>query len=422
MSASLRRTSACLLLVLVPYVGSGYSFQTHEQLIDLTWTDTIKPVLKRRFPTLTETDLLRAHSYAYGGSAIQDLGYYPFGHHFFSDLTHYVRAGDFVQSLFRHARNANELAFAIGALSHYLGDTIGHSDAINPAVAIEFPNLQQKFGSSVNYAENPYAHVRTEFAFDVNEASKRHLAPSAYLRHVGLSVPYALLAQAFRETYGLEIGSVLGRRRPLIRGYRFAVRSLLPRIAYAEVVLHRDSFPPEPTSEAAKVFDEQLARTEFQAEWNHLRKKAGFETHAVAVLIWILPKIGPLSQLSIRGPEPSTVDRYIDSVNRSTSTMRQLLGTFDKPFTIPDRDLDTGDRVKPGGYPLTDETYAKLLDEITRSATPVVPATLKQNLLDYYADPNAPITTKKDPKKWDRVQQQLTQLRARNTRPDLGSD
>jgi len=116
------------------------------------------------------------------------------------------------------------------------------------------------------------------------------------------------------------------------------------------------------------------------------------------------------------------VDRYIDSVNRSTSTMRQLLGTFDKPFTIPDRDLDTGDRVKPGGYPLTDETYAKLLDEITRSATPVVPATLKQNLLDYYADPNAPITTKKDPKKWDRVQQQLTQLRARNTRPDLGSD
>ena len=271
-----------MLLLIVPYVASGYSFQTHEQLIDLTWTDTIKPLLKRRFPALSEADLLRAHSYAYGGSAIQDLGYYPFGNHFFSDLTHYVRSGDFVQSLFRHASNANELAFAIGALSHYVGDTIGHSDAVNPAVADEFPKLRQKFGPSVNYAENPHAHVRTEFAFDINEASKRHLAPSAYLRHVGLRVPYALLAQAFRETYGLEMGPILGKRRPVIRGYRFAVRSLLPRVAYAEVVLHRNSFPPEPTRRGRKIFNDQLARTEFDAEWNQFRKKAGFKTYALA--------------------------------------------------------------------------------------------------------------------------------------------
>lgn len=419
MSRPFQRISAALLLLILPYVASGYSFQTHEQLIDLTWTDTIKPLLKRRFPALTETDLLRAHGYAYGGSAIQDLGYYPLGNHFFSDLTHYVRSGDFVQSLLRHARDANELAFAIGALSHYVGDTIGHTDAVNPAVATEFPNLRQKFGSSVNYAESPHAHVRTEFAFDINEASKRHLAPSAYLRHVGLKVPYALLAQAFHETYGLEIGPVLGTRRPVVRGYRFAIRSLLPRVAYAEVVLHRSSFPPEATSEAAKLFEEQLARTEFQAAWNQFRKDPGFKTYALASLIWILPKVGPLSQLSIRGPESHTVERYIESVNRSTSFIRQLLGAFDKALSIPDRDLDTGDRVKPGGYPLTDETYAKLLDEITRSTTPGVPATLKQNLLDYYADPNAPITTRKDPKKWDRVQRELAELRGMNTRPDV---
>jgi hypothetical protein len=404
---------------MVSYVAYGYSFQTHEQLVDLTWTDTIKPLLKRRFPNLSEADLSRAHSYAYGGSAIQDLGYYPFGNEFFSNLTHYVRSADFVQSLFRHARDANELAFAIGALSHYIGDTIGHSDSINPAVAVEFPKLGQKFGPSVNYAENPHAHVRTEFAFDINEASKRHLAPSAYLRHVGLRVPYELLANAFRETYGLELGPVLGKRRPVIRGYRFAVRSLLPRVAYAEVVLHRDGFPPEPTTEAARIFDAQLARTEFEVTWNQYRKKPGFKTYSLAAIIFVLPKIGPLSQLSIRGPQPSTVERYIESVNRSTSSMRELLRNFDKTLSLPNRDLDTGDRVKPGGYRLTDETYAKLLDEITRSATPDIPATLKQNLLDYYADPSAPITTKKDSKKWERVQTGLALLQSMNTRPDV---
>ena len=55
---------------------------------------------------------------------IQDIGYYPFGDGFFSDLTHYVRSGDFVVALFRNAHNANELAFAVGALSHYIGDSL----------------------------------------------------------------------------------------------------------------------------------------------------------------------------------------------------------------------------------------------------------------------------------------------------------
>lgn len=399
-----------------------YSFQTHEQLIDLTWTDTIKPLLKRRFPNLSEAEMVTAHSYAYGGSAIQDLGYYPFGNQFFSNLTHYVRSADFVESLFRHARNANELAFAIGALSHYVGDTIGHADAVNPAVAAEFPSLRTKFGSSVNYAENPHAHVRTEFAFDINEASKRHLAPSAYLSHVGLRIPYGLLAQTFRETYGLEMDPVLGKRRPVVRGYRFAVRSFLPRIAYAEVLLHRKSFPPESKTQAAERFQEQLERTEFNIGWNQFRKKAGLGTHLLASIIFITPKIGKLSELSIRGPEPSTVDRYIESVNRCTASMREWLGQLDRTLNLPNRDLDTGDRVKPGSYSLTDETYAKLLDEITRSADRDLPATLKQNLLDYYADPNAPIKTKKNRKEWKRVQAELTMLQGMGTRPDVGQN
>lgn len=417
-SGALRGIITVALCLVIPRALYPYSFQTHEQLIDLTWTDTIEPLLKRRFPNLSQANLLVAHGYAYGGSAVQDLGYYPFANQFFSDLTHYVRSADFVESLFRHAQNANELAFAIGALSHYIGDTIGHSDAINPAVAIEFPDLRKKFGPSVNYAQDHHAHVRTEFAFDVNEASKRHLAPSAYLRHTGLRVPYRLLAQSFFETYGLELRPILGGRRPVVRGYRFAIRSLLPRVAYAEVVLHKDDFPPEPATPSAKAFQAQLDQTEFAIGWNRFRKQPGVKTHLLAALIAILPKVGKLSELSIRGPEDSTLERYIESVNRSTSLMRDVLGRVGRDLQLPNRDLDTGDRVKPGGYPLTDETYAKLLDKITRSPHPEIPPALKENILNYYADPSAPITTKKNRKNWGRVQNELGLLQSLGTRAD----
>jgi hypothetical protein len=86
------------------------------------------------YPGATEEDLLEAHSYAYGGCIIQDMGYYPFGNHLFTDFTHYVRAGDFIKELLDQAQNLNEYAFALGALAHYSADTFGHSVAINRSV------------------------------------------------------------------------------------------------------------------------------------------------------------------------------------------------------------------------------------------------------------------------------------------------
>ena len=148
--------------------------------------------------------LEEARSYAYGGCVIQDIGYYPFGDPFASDLTHYVRSGDFIVHLFRDAKDANQLAFAVGALSHYIGDNIGHSMAVNRAVPVEFPKLGAKYGPVVAYAQDRHAHVQTEFAFDINEIAHHRFAPVHYLRHVGLNVPTQQLAAAYYETYGLE--------------------------------------------------------------------------------------------------------------------------------------------------------------------------------------------------------------------------
>ena len=395
----LRKVSLVLILTLAGRQSlPAYSVQTHEQLIDLSWKNTIKPFLLKRFPHASEEELERAHAYAYGGCAIQDLGYYPFSHEFFSDLTHYVRSADFVENLLRESKNVNELAFAVGALSHYVGDTVGHSMAINPAVALEFPGLAKRYGPAVTYDENPRAHIRTEFAFDIYEISKHRMAPSAFLRHVGLHVPGALLTRAFFDTYGLDFEHILGQRRPVIRGYRFAVRSLLPRIAYAETVLHRNKFPPERQSEALQLFEQHLAEADFEKGWNQYRKKAGIGTHLIAWTIFVIPKVGRLSVLSIRGPTVETHELYLDSLNTATATLQRLLKEWQTGHdSFPNRDLDTGEKVRPGGYRLTDQTYAKLLGTITQDSSQKVPAGLKQDVLDYYADPQAPISTKSQP-------------------------
>jgi hypothetical protein len=414
------KTIAILALLFAATPAVPYSIQTHQELIDLAWKQSIRPLLLKKYPTLTEAQLQEAHAYAYGGCAIQDFGYYPFANGFFSNLTHYVRSGDFVVNLLRNANTPDELAFAIGALSHYIGDTVGHSAAINLAVPVEFPKLKEKYGANVNYAENPHAHVQTEFAFDINQLSKRRFAPSAYVKYVGLEIPRDLLRKAFFETYGLNLPDIIGTKENSIRTYRYAARRFLPNIARAETVLHKKHFPedlPSPDLDALKT---DLLQASADNNWEAYRKNPGFRSHLYAGFIFILPKFGTLKMLAIKGPDQQTEDLYIKSVNRSIKALRFVLAHFDRiEYYIPNRDLDTGEVVKPGGYPLTDKTYAKLLDMITQHPEKVIPNQLKHDLMGYYADPQAPIITKKDPKKWERVQANLKTLETMKTIGEL---
>ena len=393
-SSAWRRRLIALLLCATPRPATPYSVLTHEQLVDLSWRDLIEPVLVARFPGTTRDQLLRAHAYAYGGCAIQDLGYYPFGKPFFSDLTHYVRSGDFIANLLRDAQTVDEYAFALGALSHYVGDNIGHKDAINRAVALAFPKLAQKHGGSVAYGQGPHQHVRAEFAFDIGQLSKHRLAPAAYLEYVGLKVSRSLLDRAIVETYGLERGEVLGQARPAIRSYRAAVRTFLPRFAYAESSIHGDEFPPDTPNPAFEIYSDRLARAEFEKTWNPFRRRAGIKTHLVALFVRFVPKIGAASDLAICIPTPETEDLYIRSMNRSVDAYRNFLQRLKDsprgPLDLANRDLDTGDLTQPGVYPLTDKTYAKLLHQLTRTRAHAVPVDVRNNILAYYASPAAP--------------------------------
>jgi Zinc dependent phospholipase C len=405
---SLLKALTLLVLILTATPGIPFSVQTHEMIIDLAWKDSIRPVLLKRFPNLTETQLQEAHAYAYGGSAIQDFGYYPFGNAFFSDLTHYIRSGDFVLSLLRNSQNANDLAFAIGSLSHYISDSIGHGEAVNHSVAIEFPRLGRKYGSVVNYSQGPHPHVQTEFAFDINQLSKGRFAPSAYLKHVGLEVPRPLLRTAFYETYGLSLPDIVGSKETSIRIYRNAVRSFLPNIARAQTILHQNSFPQDSSNEDFIQLRDELVQVAAEDNWQQYRKDPGFGSHMYAGFIYVVPKVGVLQMLAIKGPNKQTEDLYVSSVNHSLKTLRQVMTNYDRiEHYLSNRDLDTGVVVKPGGYPLTDRTYARLLAELTKHPTVPVPIQLKHDIEDFYSDPLAPITTKQDPKQWARVQANL---------------
>ena len=461
----LRLQVAAALLVCLSGLGTsayGYSVLTHEQLIDLTWDTSIVPLLLSRYPTLTPAELEHARAYAYGGCVIQDIGYYPFGDKNFSNLTHYVRSGDFVVNLFRNAGNADELAFAVGALSHYIGDSIGHSQATNIAVPVEFPKLRERYGHVVSYAEGEHQHVQTEFAFDIDEIANHRFAPVDYLRHVGLEVPTRQLALAFYQTYGLREDFTQTRHHRInVSDYRWAVHRFIPRIAYATTLLHRRHEPADVASDPdVQRLIREVRAVEQENHWDDYRKHAGVLTYTLAGVIFIIPKFGPLKLTAVKGPTSQTELDYVHSVIRSTDALNRALHRFTPPpstrgsaklaaaadtHSLPpptdpltvrpgssqqiprdsndprhpllNRDLDTGNPVKPAGYPLTDQTYAYLLHHLTQTPTVPVPPGVKQDILAYYADLSLPFATKKDPTAWATVQHDLSVLQSMPVNP-----
>ena len=416
-----------LLVVLLPMRSPAYSLLTHEQMIDLTWHDSIVPLLRSHFPNMTEEELDEARAFAYGGCVIQDIGYYPFGDQNFSNLTHYVRSGDFVVSLFRNSHTPDELAFAIGALAHYVGDTIGHPEATNIAVPVEFPVLGAKYGKSVNYAEGRHQHVQVEFAFDVDEIAHHRVAPVGYMRHIGLKVSMRQLALAYYQTYGITDDFKRFRRRSInVPAYRFATRTFIPRIAYAETLLHRKHEPDEPETKERTDYNEVVAKTAATEDWKSYRHHAGIGTYMLAGIIFIAPKVGPLKLVAIKGPSENTEGQFLHSLMLSTAAFQRAIVSFTVPakdggiaevrrlrnlrHPLPNRDLDTGNVVQPGGYPLTDSTYATLLHRITLDPKQQIPPGIKEDIEAYYKDPDLPITTKKDEGAWKQVQADLATL------------
>ena len=245
---------AILAVILMCGVSSpAYSVLTHEEIVDLLWSDEIRPLLLKRYPGLTDDQIQQAHAYAYGGAVIQDLGYYPFGDHEFSDLVHYVRSGDFVHELLLESQDVNEYAFALGALAHYASDTTGHP-AVNQSVAIEYPKLRAKFGKSVTYAEDKTAHLKTEFGFDMAQVAKNRYVSQQYHDFIGFQVSKPLLERVFPVIYGLELKDVLAHEDLAVGSYRFSVSRMIPEMTQVALQTHKEDIMRERPDFAKEKF------------------------------------------------------------------------------------------------------------------------------------------------------------------------
>src|SRR5262245_54757201 len=226
----LRSVVALTLLFCCPSLSFSYSVLTHEAIIDSVWGDSIQPLIIRRFPKATAEQLREAYAHAYGGALIQDMGYYPFGSKLFTDLTHYVRSGDFIKALLTESQDINEYAFALGALSHYAADSEGHSMAVNRVVPALYPKLRAKHGDEVTYDENPTAHMRTEFGFDVLQVARGRYAPTDYRNFIGFKVSKHALERAFKATYALELKDVFSDLDLAIGSFRRAASAIIPKM------------------------------------------------------------------------------------------------------------------------------------------------------------------------------------------------
>jgi hypothetical protein len=418
---SLRSRALTLLLILLMSSSSsfGYSVLTHEQIVDLLWGDEIQPLLLKRYPLLSDDELREAHAYAYGGAVIQDLGYYPFGSREFSSLVHYVRSGDFVRELLLQSRDANEYAFALGALSHYASDIAGHP-AVNQAVAIEYPKLRARFGKSVRYAQDKTAHLKTEFGFDTVQVAKNRYASEQYHDFIGFKVSKSLLERAFPVVYGVELKDVLTHEDLAVGSYRFAVSRLIPRMTQVALQTHKKELMRETPNFAKRKFLYRLSRSDYEKQWGKDYVKPGLGTRILSTLLRYMPKIGPFKGLGFNNPTPQTEDLYIKSINTTVDQYRAFLEQVrSDTLVLPNCDFDTGKPTKAAEYSLTDETYAKLLARLSDHKFSLTSPELRANILDFYSDLSAPIATKKDQGRWQSVLTALDQLKSLTPAPTV---
>jgi hypothetical protein len=387
---------------------------THEAIIDSTWDSAIKPLLLKRFPAATPDEFLAAHAYAYGGCIIQDLGYYPFGSKFFSDLTHYVRSGDFIGNMIREAQDLNEYAFALGALAHFAADNNGHRMATNVSVPLLYPKLRLKFGKSITYADDPFSHTKTEFGFDVFQSAKSRYASAAYKEFIGFQVAKPVLQRAFQDTYGMRIEDVFLSLDLAIGSYRRAVGSILPALTKVAWQLKGPEIRKEVPGITRKKFLYNLSRSSYEKNWGATYERPGVRSRILAGFFRIVPRVGPFKALAFKKLTPETEKLYMMGFNASIDRYRELLADVSRGgLNLPNDNIDVGEVTKAGKYKLTDGAYAKLLHKLDGHYVDL-PQDLRSDILAFYQDLSLPIATKADASDWAKLQEELSHLAAVN--------
>jgi hypothetical protein len=401
-----------LLLLAAPPPASTYAVLAHQAIIDTVWDSHLRPALHLKFPKATEDELIAAQAFAYGGSIVQDMGYYPHGSAFFSDLTHYVRSGDFIRAMLHDSQDVYDYAFALGALSHYATDNEGHRMATNRAVPLLYPRLKKKFGDIVTYEDDPLAHVKTEFGFDVLQVARGRYAPESYRDFIGFEVAGRLLESAFRETYGLELKDVLRDEDKAMNSYRHDVSKVIPEATKIAWSLKGKEIQADEPGATKRKFLYNLSRADYEKEWGKDYERPTAKEKFLAFLYRLLPKFGPLRVLQLKTPTPETEKLFEASFNASVADYQKLLvAEQQRRLELPNTNFDVGAESMPGKYRLNDNAHVKLLHLLAAQNFQSVTPELRSELLTFFAGPLPLPASAKEEKTRTQVSAELEALR-----------
>jgi len=409
-----RAVRVLALLLLSTSVFYGYSVLTHEAIVDSLWDASIQKMLLERFPLSTPQEIEDAHAYVYGGCIIQDMGYYPFSSKLFSDLTHYVRSGDFVIALIRESQDLNEYAFALGALAHYAADNNGHRLGTNVAVPVLYPDLGRRFGKTVTYWDNPLSHLRTEFGFDVLQVAQGRYASDQYRKFIGFKVSKPVLERAFLDTYDIELKDIFKSLDLALGTYRYSTSSVIPGMTKVAWQLKKDTLIKEIPGITKKKFLYNLSRSSYEKDFGKMYQRPGFKTRLISWFLRIMPKSGPFKGLAFKAPTPAVEKMFMASFNATVDSYRALLADVaaHRMDLVTNENIDIGVPTVAGKYLGADLAYDKLLDKLADHKFEGVSTDLRSNMLDYYKDRKPPVApaTAKVAAAWDKLMGQRSQL------------
>jgi hypothetical protein len=391
-----------ILLLSLPAPAPAYSVLTHEAIVDSCWPKSLRPLLLKRFPNATDDQLREAHAYAYGGAIIQDMGYYPFGSKFFSDLVHYTRSGDFVLALLKDAQHEDaqqsqaldDYAFALGALAHYAADNLGHPVAVNRTVPMVYPKLRAKFGPEITYEDNPSAHLKTEFGFDVIEVARGQYANDAYHDFIGFKVAKPLLERAFQETYCVPLKGLFKSLDLALGTYRFSVSQAIPEMTKAAWSAKKKDIQSLQAGMTRGRYVYHVTVAAYQKDWDSQYTRPGPGARFIAFLFRLIPKVGPFKAFAFRVPPPAAEKMFLASLDDSVRRYEQLLQRASgNDLELPNENFDTGRPTRLGDYHLADDTYAKLLEHFDGHLDTVSDA-MRSNIVMFYGSAGRPSSDK----------------------------
>jgi len=407
MSFALRSCLLLFVFCLTAFLkqATAYAILAHEAIIDASWEKSIKPLLHNKFPTAPDSTLNKARAYAYGGAMIADIGYMPLGSLQFSALMHYVRSGDLVQAMLSDARDVNELAFAIGTLSHYLADEYGHSRATNVTVPLLKPNkkLREKYGDFITYADDHTSHSRLEFSFDVLLVSRGNYTSQAYHDFIGFQVSKPVLERAVLKTYGRRLDNMFRDFNSSVNTLRWGVNNLVPAIIKMTWKTQHDSIMKRQPGMTAEKFRYHPQRGEYFKEFGRNPQNTGPTANLIALLIRIAPKVGPFKTFKYVSPEQEGEQFFIGSFNMITTQLDLDLANAQRNIVLKDIDFDTGRPTAIGEYPMADQTYARWIIKLNEESFKFITPQIREHLLTFFSDPQKISQSKKYPIKQDKL-------------------